>query len=144
MTPLLQTSRRLTLAGAKLLADAARQEAERQGVPGAVAVVDDGGNLLYLERWDGTMGYAAQIAQHKAATAVGFRRPTKLLEEVILQGRTPMLALSGTVDYAPLMGGYPVLVGQEVVGGIAVAGTLKAEMDEVVVLAALAAFEQEG
>jgi glc operon protein GlcG len=130
-------TRKLSLAGAKMLADAARTEAQKQGVPGAVAIVDEGGQLMYLERWDGTMIAAARIAMHKAATAVGFRRPTKQIEETIRQGRTPMLSLSGTVEYAPLMGGYPVMVADEIIGGIAVAGTLQAEMDEVVVLAAL-------
>jgi glc operon protein GlcG len=136
-------SRKLTLHAAKILADAARDEAKKHGVPGALAIVDDGANLMYLERWDNTMIAASKIAINKAITAVGFGRPTKKIEDVILQGRTPMLALTGTVEYAPLMGGYPVVVDNIIIGGIAAAGTLSAEMDEVIVKTALAVFEKQ-
>lgn len=143
MGKLYLNTRKLSLCAAKLMAEAAYCEATKQGVPGALAIVDDGGNLLYLERWDNTMIAASKIAINKAATAVGFKRPTKKIEDVILGGRTPMLTLTGSVDYAPLMGGYPIVVDDEVIGGIAVAGTLTAEMDEVIVKAALVAFSQE-
>lgn len=135
-------SGRISLEGAKLLADAARKEAERRKVPGAIAIVDDGCNLVYLERWDGTMPYASKIAINKASSAVGFGRPTIKLEDVILEGRTPMLSLTHTVDYAPLKGGYPVETDGVIVGGIAVAGALTAENDELIVLAALKILEK--
>jgi glc operon protein GlcG len=80
---------------------------------------------------------AVDIVIAKAKTAVGFQRPTLALEEVILAGRTPMLSLGGTISYAPLKGGYPIIVDGEMIGGIAVGGTLNADMDEVVVLEAL-------
>ncbi len=143
MNEMYLNTRKLTLNGAVLLATAARNTAEKHKVNGAVAIVDDGGNLVYLERWDNTMIAATKIAIDKACTAVGFRRPTIKIEEVILAGRTPMLSLSNTVDYAPLKGGYPVMVDDDIIGGIAIAGTLSADMDEIIALAAIEAFNQE-
>jgi glc operon protein GlcG len=134
-------SGRINLEGAKLLADAARREAQKRNLPGAVAVVDDGCNIVYVERWDNTMPNAPRIAINKAVTAVGFGRPTIRLEDVILNGRTPMLALTGTVDYAPLMGGYPIEVDGMIIGGIAVAGALTAENDELIAKEALKGIE---
>jgi glc operon protein GlcG len=134
-------SGRINLEGAKLLADAARREAQKRNLPGAVAVVDDGCNIVYVERWDSTMPNAPRIAINKAVTAVGFGRPTIRLEDVILNGRTPMLALTGTVDYAPLMGGYPIEVDGMIIGGIAVAGALTAENDELIAKEALKGIE---
>jgi glc operon protein GlcG len=130
-------SKKINLATAKALANAAYQSAQSHNVPGAVAIVDDGGNLIYLERWDNTMIAAADIVVAKAKTAVGFQRPTQALENVIVEGRTPMLSLVNTVPYAPLKGGYPIIVEDTIIGGIAVGGTLNADMDEVVVLEAL-------
>jgi glc operon protein GlcG len=135
-------SGRINLEGAKLLADAARREAQKSNLPGAVAVVDDGCNIVYVERWDNTMPNAPKIAINKAVTAVGFGRPTIRLEDVILNGRTPMLALTGTVDYAPLMGGYPIEVDGMIIGGIAVAGALTAENDELIAKEALKGIER--
>jgi uncharacterized protein GlcG (DUF336 family) len=134
-------SGRINLEGAKMLADAARKEALKRNLPGAVAIVDDGCNLVYLERWDGTMPNAPKIAINKAITAVGFARPTILLEDVITQGRTPMLGLANTVDYAPLKGGYPIEIDGMIVGGISVAGALTGENDEIIVQEALRSLE---
>ncbi len=135
-------SGRINLAGAKLLAGAARKEAEKRNVPGAVAIVDDGCNLVYLERWDGTMPNAPKIAINKASSAVGFGRPTIKLEDVILEGRTPMLSLTNTVDYAALKGGYPIEIDGIIIGGIAVAGALTGENDEIIAQAALKILEK--
>lgn len=76
MSNLYTKSGKINLEGAKKLADAARIEAQKRNLPGAIAIVDDGCNLVYLERWDGTMPYAPKIAINKAASAVGFGRPT--------------------------------------------------------------------
>jgi glc operon protein GlcG len=135
-------SGRITLDGAKKLADAARQEAEKRNLPGALAVVDDGCNLVYLERWDGTMPYASRIAISKASSAVGFGRPTHKIEEAIAGGRTSMLSLTHTVDYAALKGGYPIVAGGMIVGGMAVAGALTGENDELLARAALKILEE--
>lgn len=137
MAELYKKCARINLKGAKQLADAARKEAEKMNVPGAVAIVDEGCNLVYLERWDDTMPYAAKIAVDKASSAVGFGRPTIKLEDVIIEGRTPMLALSNTVDYAPLKGGYPIEVDGMIIGGIAIAGALTGENDELIARTAI-------
>ena len=135
------TKKTLTLKGAQVLMDAAVAEAARLQVPGAIAIVDDGGHPMLLVRLDDTMVAAANIALGKAATAVAFQRPTIELEKTILSGRTPMLVLNSATDqaYVPLKGGYPIRCGDQVVGGIAVAGTLDAEKDELVARAGLQA-----
>ncbi len=143
MSHLYIKSGRINLVGARLLADAARKEAEKRKVPGAVAIVDDGCNLVYLERWDGTMPYASKIAINKASSAVGFGRPTIKLEDVILEGRTPMLSLTNTVDYAALKGGCPIVLDGITVGGIAVAGALTGDNDELIARAALKILENK-
>lgn len=137
MSEIYLKSGRISLEGAKLLAGTARKEAQKRNMPGAVAVVDEGCNLVYLERWDGTMPYASAIAISKASSAVGFGRPTIKLEDVILEGRTPMLGLTNTVPYAPLKGGYPIEINGMTVGGIAVAGALTADNDEMLAKTAL-------
>lgn len=129
----------MTYSDAKSLMDAATKSAMRHEVPGAIAIVDDNGNPILLESLDGTMSGASKIALGKAATAAAFKRPTLDLEQVILKGRSPMLVLDGATSeaYVPLKGGYPILFENELVGAIAVAGTMDADMDEVVVLEAL-------
>lgn len=127
---------------AKSLMNAAIASAAKHNVPGAIAIVDHGGHIILLERLQGTMYAAANIASGKAATAVAFQRPTKVIEDSVLRGRTPMLVLNNTTthSYIPLKGGYPILFDNQIVGGIAVAGTMDADMDEVVVLEALDSF----
>src|ERR1044072_7517119 len=94
----------LTLDGAKRIASAAAAEAKRHGEGGAIAVVDDGGNLLYLERIDGTFPAGAMISIGKARTAALFKKPTSAFEDIIKNGRTAMVALQ---DFPPLQGGVP-------------------------------------
>src|SRR5438876_3551489 len=90
----------LTLNAAKQIIATAVGEARRLRAPGAViAVVDDGGNLVALERLDGTFPAGANISIGKARTAATFKRPTKAFEDVIKNGRTAMVALP---DFTPL------------------------------------------
>jgi len=126
----------MTYDDAKELMRATVASANKHKVPGAIAIVDHGGSLMLLERLDDTMIAAADITIGKAATAVAFRRPTIDIEKVILEGRSPMLELDGATSFAyvPLKGGYPIWYENEVVGGVAVGGTMDADMDEVVVL----------
>jgi glc operon protein GlcG len=130
-------SKKISLAGAKLLADTAKQIAEQKGVPGAIAIVDDGGNLVYAERWDDTMIAAIDIAINKAKTAIAFKRPTVAIEEVIASGRLAMLALTNTTAYAPLKGAYPIKINNFLIGAVALAGTLNAELDEEIMIETL-------
>jgi glc operon protein GlcG len=102
---------------------------------GVIAVVDDGGNLIALERLDGTFAAGASISIGKARTAALFKRPTRAFEDIIKNGRTAMVALS---DFTPLQGGIPLMVGEEVVGGIGVSGAASAQQDEEIALAGAA------
>jgi glc operon protein GlcG len=119
--------RGLTLDGAKQIIAAAAAEARRHKVGGAFAVVDEGGNLLAMERLDGTFAASGNISIGKARTAAMFQRPTKAFEEIIRGGRTPMLALH---DFTPLQGGVPIVVDGQVVGAIGVSGAATAQQDE--------------
>ncbi len=126
----------LTLEGAKIVAEAAVAEARRLEAPGgAIAVVDDGGHLIYLERLEGTFPAGARIAEAKARTAALFRRPTQVLEDAIVGGRATLL----NVADAPLQGGVPIVVGGVVVGAVGVSGAASAAQDTELAVAAAAA-----
>lgn len=123
----------LTLEGAKKVIAAAEAYARRNNAPGGViAVVDEGGNLIALERLDGTFSAGANISIGKARTAVMFNKPTKVFEELINKGRTTMVALK---DFTPLQGGIPIEVGGQIVGGIGVSGAASAQQDEELAIA---------
>ncbi len=127
----------LTLEGARQIIATAIGEARRLNAPGGViAVVDDGGNLIALERLDGSFAAGASISIGKARTAALFKRSTKVFEDVIKNGRTAMVALP---DFTPLQGGIPLVSGEDVVGGIGVSGAASAQQDEEIALAGAAA-----
>ncbi len=130
----------LTLDGARQAIAGAVTEAGRLNAPGgAIAVVDEGGNLIAVERLDGTFAAGANISIGKARTAVMFKKPTKFFEDVIRGGRTPMVALS---DFTPLQGGVPIVVDGQVVGGIGVSGAASAAQDEELAFAGARAVEK--
>lgn len=118
----------------RLLA-AAREEAQRHGWAVSIAVVDDGGHPLALERLDGCAPIAAYIAIEKARSAALGRRDTKGYEDMVNGGRTAFVS-------APLLtsleGGLPVRVDGQVIASVGVSG-VKAEQDAQVAAAALAA-----
>jgi glc operon protein GlcG len=120
------TKKSLTLEGARKAIAAAVAEATKANATGVIAVVDDGGNLVALERIDGTFAAGAAISIGKARTAALFKRPSKFFEDVIAKGRTAMVA----VDFTPLQGGIPIVVDGQVVGGIGVSGASSAQQDE--------------
>jgi glc operon protein GlcG len=123
----------LTLEGAKQAIAGAVAEARRVNAPGGViAVVDDGGNLMAVERLDNTFAAGANIAIGKARTAALFKKPTKLFEDIVNKGRTTMVALS---DFTPLQGGVPIEVDGRVVGAIGASGAASAQQDEDLALA---------
>jgi glc operon protein GlcG len=128
--------RSLSLAGAEQAIRAAKAEASRLQAPGAViAVVDDGGNLMALERLDGTFAAGANVSIGKARTAVLFKKPTRVFEELINsngKGRTVMAALD---NFTPLIGGIPIVVDGEIVGGVGVSGAATADQDEKLAIA---------
>ena len=123
----------LDLSGAKTAIAAAVEYAHKNNAPGGViAVVDEGGNLMALERLDGTFAMGATISIGKARTAVLFKKPTRFFEELINKGRTAMTAVDG---FTPLIGGVPITIDNQVVGGIGVSGASSAAQDEELALA---------
>lgn len=126
----------LTLKGAEAVIAAAKAEAQKVQAPGGViAVVDDGGNLMALERLDGTFSAGANISIGKARTAVMFKKPTRFFEELINsngRGRTVMTALE---NFTPLIGGIPIVVDGQIVGGVGVSGAASADQDEQLAIA---------
>ena len=131
----------LTLKGAESVIAAAKAEAQKLQAPGGViAVVDDGGNLMALERLDGTFSAGANISIGKARTAVMFKKPTRFFEELINsngKGRTVMTALD---NFTPLIGGIPITVDGQIVGGVGVSGAASADQDEKLAIAGSNAF----
>ncbi|NNM83570.1 MAG: heme-binding protein [Burkholderiales bacterium] len=109
----------LTLDQAKKIAAAARLEAESNGWPVVIAIVDDGGHLLYLERADGTQFGSVEIAIAKARSAIAMKRPTKEWESRIAAGRLGILALP---EMIPVEGGVPIAIEGDMVGAIGVSG----------------------
>ena len=110
----------LTLEAAKKVAAAAEEEALKNKWTVVIAIVDEGGNLVYLQRLDETQIGSIEVAIQKARTSVSFKRPTKALEDaVITGGRTVVLSLPGAV---PIEGGLPLAVDGKVIGAIGVSG----------------------
>jgi len=123
----------LTLEGAKRVIAAAVAEAKSKNAPGgAIAVVDEGGNLIAVERLDNTFAAGANISIGKARTAVLFKRPTKFFEDVINKGRTAMTTVN---DFTPLQGGIPIIVDGQIIGAVGVSGAASAEQDEELAIA---------
>jgi len=114
----------LTLEGAKKVAAAAEAEARKNNWNVVIAIVDDGGHLIYLQRIDGTQTGSIQVAIDKARTAQAFKRPTKVFEDAIAGGRQAILGLHGAL---PLEGGLPILSGGQLVGAIGVSGVKSSE-----------------
>jgi glc operon protein GlcG len=115
----------LTLADAKRIASAAESEALTNGWAVTIAIVDDGGHLLWLQRLDGAAPVSAHIAPAKAHTAALGRRESRIYEEMINQGRTSFLsvpAIGGLLE-----GGVPVLVEGQCVGAVGVSGVKSSE-----------------
>lgn len=109
----------LTLADAKRIAAAAEAEALRNEWRVVIAVVDDGGHLLYLQRSHDTQFGSVETAIQKAHAAVAFQRPTKVSEDAVLSGRLIHLALPGVI---PAEGGVPLLRNGQIVGGLGISG----------------------
>lgn len=134
--PAVAAHKGLTLDGARELIGAAQKVARARHTTGAVAVVDEGGNLIALDRLDGTFAAASNIAIGKARTAAQFKKPTRFFEDVIAKGRTAMTALP---DFTPLGGGLPLMMDGQVIGAVGVSGAASAKEDEELAAVAAAA-----
>jgi glc operon protein GlcG len=109
----------LTLAAAREMAAAAEAEATKNGWNLVIVIVDDAGNLLYLERMDGVQLASIEVATRKARTAALYRRPSKDFADRMASGNTTTLALPEVI---PLEGGLPIVVDGQVIGAIAASG----------------------
>jgi len=111
----------ISLEQAKKVIAVAEAEAKRNNWSMVIAVLDSGGNLVMLERMDGTMLASIEIAKDKAYSAVLYRRPTKMLQDALEKGglNLRLLKLSGAF---PLEGGFPILMDGKVIGSVGVSG----------------------
>ena len=126
----------LSLADTKRMAEAAEAEATANHWAVTIAIVDDGGHLLWLQRLDGAAPASAHIGPAKARTAALGRRESRLYEEMINQGRMSFLSAPGLEGM--LEGGVPVLADGHCVGAIGVSG-VKSNEDAQIARAGLAA-----
>src|ERR1700752_1090075 len=118
----------LTLGVAKKIAAAAEAEANKRGSTVVIVVVDDGGHLLVLERLDDTQVASVEVGIGKARTAAIFRRPSKVFEDQVRDGRVAALALPGAT---PLQGGIPIRFENKVIGAIGVRGNTPQEDEDI-------------
>ena len=123
----------LTLEAAEKIAAAAEAEAKKRSASVVIAVVDDGGYPVVLKRLNDTQVASVEVAIGKAKTAAIFRRPSKVFEDQIKNGRVAAIALTGST---PLQGGLPLVVDGKVVGAIGVSGNTPQE-DEDIAMAGL-------
>lgn len=128
----------LSLTAAKKIAAAAEAEAKAKNARVVIAVVDDGGNLLVLQRLDDTQVASVDVGIGKARTAAIFRRPSRDFEEQVKNGRIAALALPGAT---PLQGGIPIAFDGKVIGAIGVSGETPAQDEEIALAGAAAATE---
>ena len=129
----------ITLAQAKVVLAAAEAEAVKENFTVAVAVVDTAGNLVAFSKGDNTQIASVNISQGKAYTAVGFKRPTKALQDTIAAGGVGLrtLTLEGVVAAE---GGVPLVLNGQIVGAIGVSG-MTSEQDGVIAAAGVAALK---
>lgn len=130
--PALLDKKALSIDGARQVIASATAQARMLKAAGVIAVVDAGGNLMALERLDGTFAAGANVAIGKARTAALFQKPTKFFEDVIAKGRTSMVALN---DFTPLQGGVPLAIDGQIVGAVGVSGANSAAQDEELAMA---------
>jgi glc operon protein GlcG len=127
----------LSLAAARKIAAAAEEAARAKGLDVVIVVVDDADYILLLERMDGAQVASVNVGIGKARTAAIHRRPSRVFEEQIRNGRVAALALA---DATPLQGGVPVLLDGKVVGAIGVSGD-SPQVDEDIAIAGARAFK---
>jgi glc operon protein GlcG len=138
MTLQLPMRQTLTLEAARLAMAACEAEAAKGGWKVVIAIVDEGGHPLMLHRLDGAQWSSIDTAVGKARAAVAWKRPTRLLEESVNNGRYAFLSISQGM--ALLQGGVPLELEGQVIGAIGVSG-VKAADDEVIALAGIHALQ---
>lgn len=121
----MRSKQALTLSDVKKIATGAEAEAIANKWAVTIAIVDDGGNLLWLQRLDGAAPVSASIAPSKARTSALGQRETKVYEDVINNGRYSFLS-APHID-GMLEGGVPIMVGSDCVGAVGVSGVKSTE-----------------
>ena len=129
------TKTSVSLELAKKIAAKAEAEAANRKWTVVIVIVDDGGNLVYLEKMDGTQLGSIEVAQQKARTALKFKRPTKVFEDAVAGGRNALLSLP---DAMLIEGGVPLVVNGAYIGAIGVSG-MKSNEDGMIAEAGLSA-----
>lgn len=134
----LPAKKSLSLEAARVAMAAAEAEAVRGGWRVVIAVVDEGGHTVLLQRLDGAQLSSIDTAVAKAKAAVAWKRPTRLLEEAVNNGRFAFLSI--TQGMAVLQGGVPIEIDGQVIGAVGVSG-VKASDDEIIALAGVTALK---
>ncbi len=134
----LPTKKTLNLEAARVAMAASEAEAKRNGWNVVIAVVDDGGHTVLLQRLDNAQISSIETAVAKARAAVAWKRPTRLLEESVNNGRTAFLSIAQGMGL--LQGGVPIEVDGAVIGAVGVSG-VKASDDEIIALAGVNALK---
>ena len=114
----------LTLEDVKKIAAAAEAEAVKNNWAVTIAIVDDGGHLLWLQRLDGAAPVSAWIGPQKAITSAIGRRESGVYEKMINEGRVSFLSVQ---PVTPLEGGVPIIVEDQFIGAVGVSGVKSAE-----------------
>jgi uncharacterized protein GlcG (DUF336 family) len=116
----------ITLDQAKKAMAGAEAEAKKNNWAVVITILDSGGNLVMSQRLDGAQFGSVEVAREKAYSAVAFRRPTKVFEDAIAQGGASLRLLKLT-GASPLDGGWPIVIGGKIAGGIGVSGVTGAQ-----------------
>jgi glc operon protein GlcG len=118
----------INLATAKKVAAAAEQEAAKLKINIVIAIVDTGGQIVYLERFDVVQWGSLDVALHKAKCSVQYKRPTKAFEDLIAKGTMTYLTLDGITA---IEGGVPIIQDGKIIGAIGISGGSAAQDGEV-------------
>lgn len=133
--PLILDKKVLSLAAARKIVAAAEAEARARNLGVVIVVVDDAGTIIQLTRMDAAQVASVDVGIGKARTAAIFRRPSRIFEEQIRNGRIAALALAGAT---PLQGGVPVTIDGKVVGAVGVSGDSPQADEEIAIAGAKA------
>lgn len=129
----LSVKRSLNLGAIKVMVDAAEAEAARRNVQVTICVVDESGNLLFLERADGAALNTIEFAQRKARHSAFYRSPSRDGADALKKGNLAVLAFP---QYFPNQGGLPIQVDGQTIGAIAASGA-RSEIDEAIAQAGI-------
>jgi uncharacterized protein GlcG (DUF336 family) len=133
----LSTKKSLNLAVTKVIVAAAEKEAAKNGLAMFITVIDDGGTVMMVERMDDAQIGSFDVSMGKAQTALKFKRPSKVFEDMVEGGRNLVLSLPGVT---PARGGLPLMADGKVIGAIGISGAMP-QQDAQVAQAGVAALE---